>query len=197
MTSSNKKKTHFLCFHGDTDKFLHRSFPLLNWTILYRAGAPRSLGALTVNSTVGHRTGTQASLEGLRLLLLWHASYTIIHSCCTQAATDGFLLAGHLAEYLLPAVLNGEGKRFATSLITCHHHLHTHQPHTMEYHCAFIYFFTFGGDFEGDLDVFFGILFSPTVEGIFSPSLFGGDGLFGCLEAELTLEAAVLEGPAS
>ena len=59
------------------------------------------------------------------------------------------------------------------------------------------YFFTFGGDFEGDLDVFFGILFSPTVEGIFSPSMFGGDGRLGCLEAELALGATVLEGPAS
>lgn len=63
--------------------------------------------------------------------------------------------------------------------------------------------FTFGGDFEGDfegdLDVFFGILFSPIAEGIFSPSLFGGDGLFGCLEVDAALapEVAVFEGPAS
>ena len=62
--------------------------------------------------------------------------------------------------------------------------------------------FTFGGDFEGDLDVFFGILFNPTVEGIFSPWLLGGDGLFGLeveveVEVEVALEAAVLDGPAS
>ena len=63
---------------------------------------------------------------------------------------------------------------------------------------SYLFCLTFGGDFEGDLDVFFGILFNPTVEGIFSPWLLGGDGLLGLeVEVEVVLEAAVLDGPAS